>query len=110
MLLSSILNILDQSQTSSRPIEYKRIRAPERTTEAEVVVSSSTLQNIQVEQSTGTLKQIENEIAVAAGLARPLNMMPAPPAPTSVPFFDELLRAIETLQSSDKPRVVDFFE
>jgi hypothetical protein len=101
MLFSSIIKILDQTQPNADTVEPLRTKSSEM---AELPESGGA-------ESKSTLETIENEIAAEFGLARPLNAinLPATRQPAS-PFFEELLRAIKSLQEADKSKVIDIFK
>ena len=95
MLVSSIIQILDQSQMNAGAVEPLRMKS----SEAAGVESKSSLEGMEI------------EIAAEAGLARPFGAMnlPATRQPVS-PFFEELLRAIKTFQEPDALKVLDIFK
>jgi hypothetical protein len=98
MLLSSILQMLDQYPPQSKAAETARLKTPQKE------------EALSLENTSG-LKKIELEIAAAAGLLRPLSVMPDPTMPPPAgPSLEELIRAISKFDKSDESRVVDVFE
>jgi hypothetical protein len=100
MLLSSIIQILDQSQTNAEAVEPLRMKSSEATG-----IDSAGV------ESKSCVEGMEIEIAAEAGLTKPFDAMnlPATRPPVS-PFFEELLRAIKTFQEPDPSKVLDIFK
>lgn len=102
-MFTSTLNVLDKthldhSLTASTVVEQARTRVPE---DGEKVPKE--------EEVTG-LRRLEQEIATAAGLVRPLDAMVMPAVEQPGPVLEELLREIENLRSPDTERIIDRFE
>jgi hypothetical protein len=96
MLLSSILQILNQYQT--QPSSFQNTVKP---------ASAATFS---IAQDNSGLQQIRNEIASAAGLLRPLSPEHIDPVTLTGPSLEELMQTIAKLKEPNKSRVVDVFE
>lgn len=105
-MFSTTLNMLDRVQMNSRGIEPHRQVKQEPVEEPK----SEKARPVEQEEEKTVLQKLEQEIAAAAGLVRPLNSMQHPDPVPPGPFFEELLRAIENLRKPDESRVVDVFE
>ena len=98
MLLSSILQMLDQYPAQLKVAEAARPIFPQG-------------EETPNPENVSGLKKIELEIAAAAGLLRPLSVMPDPVMPPPAgPSLEELIRAVSKFEKSDETRVVDMFE
>jgi hypothetical protein len=98
MLLSSILRFLDQDPEQQKGSTNLQIEA----LEGEEAAPAG---------KTSGLKKIEMEIAAAAGLLRPSNLMPdSEMPPPAGPSLEELIRAVSKFEESQQSRVVDVFE
>lgn len=100
MLLSSILRILEGDQL--QPETVAKIKNPS------VAAFKETLDS--ADAALG-LKKIEQQMAEAAGLLRPMTEGVNPvSAKLSGPSPEELLRAITEYQKQSRSRIVDVFE
>jgi len=97
MLLSSILQILDQYRTQPKVVEKTHVE------KFELKMDSS------AEAGSG-LQKIEDEIAVAAGLLKPPMSPPPAQTPSAGQNLDELIRALTKFEKSERSKVVDVFE
>jgi hypothetical protein len=95
MLLPSILQILNQSQ--SQPAAIQKTVQPSAETFSAAMEASG-------------LQQIRQEIAAAAGLLRPLSPEHIEPVTLTGPNLEELMQTIAKLKEPYKTRVVDVFE
>jgi hypothetical protein len=97
MLLSSILQILNQYQSQPAATEKTLIDPASEAFLAELEVSG--------------LKELQSEIATAAGLLRPLSPDPAvTPVRLPGPNLEELVQIITKLKEKNPTHVVDVFE
>jgi hypothetical protein len=99
MLLSSILQILSQYQPQSKTVE--KMSQP----------STREVFSIPAQDASSGLQQLEQEIASAAGLLRPISAEPGQ-APVSLPGpnIEELKQLISKFKTQNKSRVLDVFE
>jgi hypothetical protein len=98
MLLSSILQILNQHQLQLSTVEKK---SKSETKEPFVIPK----------ESSSPLDALNNEIAAAAGLLRPISVEPGQsPVALPGPNLDELLHIIEKFKEPIQSRVLDVFE
>jgi hypothetical protein len=98
MLLSSILQMLEQYPAQPKVAEQKK------TETAEFKVD-------QPSENKSGLKKLELEIAAAAGLLSPLSVVPDIKMPPPVnPSLEELIRAVSKFEEAEEIRVVDVFE
>ena len=98
MLLSSILQILNQNQPQSSTFERP--------------AKSSATESFSVpKEASSGLKELEAEIASAAGLLRPISIEPGQ-APVSLPGLnlEELMQIIAKIKEPNQSRVLDVFE
>jgi hypothetical protein len=100
MLLSSILQILNQYQPQTA--------AMEKTSKAQ----DPPIKSFSVEQEASPgLETLKVEVAAAAGLLRPLSPDPGvSPVTLPGPSFEELIQMIEKIKATEDPRVIDVFE
>jgi hypothetical protein len=96
MLLSSILQILNQYQTQA-PAYQKAAEPPSQATFSAALEASG-------------LQKIQLEIAAASGLLRPLSPEHIDPVTLTGPSLDELMQMIAKLKEPNQSRVVDVFE
>jgi hypothetical protein len=103
MLLSSVLQILNQYQPQSAAAVEKTSKTPAR---------SPAIETFSVEQEASPgLETLKIEIAAAAGLLRPLSPDPdMSPVALPGPSLEELMQIIEKLKAPDQSRVIDVFE
>jgi hypothetical protein len=103
MLLSSVLQILNQYQPQPAATVEKTLKTPTITPATETI-------SIEQEASPG-LDTLQIEIAAAAGLLRPLSPDPGmSPVALPGPSLEELMQIIDKLKAPDQSRVVDVFE
>jgi hypothetical protein len=97
MLLSSILQILNQNQPQPAATEKTLINPAPQSFFADLEASG--------------LKELQSEIATAAGLLRPLSPDPnVTPVRLPGPNLEELVQIITKLKEKNQAHVVDVFE
>lgn len=97
MLLSSILQILNQYRPQPAATE-NALKAPAP-------------QSFFAEMEASGLKELQSEIAIAAGLLRPLSPDPnLTPVRLPGPNLEELTQIIAKLKETNRSHVVDVFE
>ena len=98
MLLPSILQMLDHYPGQQRIAQKDGTNSLQR-------------QEFILPENVSGLRKIELEIAAAAGLLRPLSVMPDPiMSPPASPSLEELIRAVSKFERPDEQHVVDVFE